>query len=174
MQAVMEKLQIAKGTIYHYFNSKEALLEAVIENIVDENVEEMKLALEASKGTALEKLQMLISAGRVAVDNEKILEPLHQSANIGMHIRLLAVAIKKQAPLYEAIIRQGCDEGVFQVEAPLECAEYMLSAIQFLTDQGIYPWTQAELLRRVKAMPGILEAQLKAPPASFQFMLNMM
>ncbi len=32
MHAVMKKLNIAKGTIYHYFASKEALLEAVVED----------------------------------------------------------------------------------------------------------------------------------------------
>ena len=31
MQDIMGKLNIAKGTIYHYFKSKQALLEAVVE-----------------------------------------------------------------------------------------------------------------------------------------------
>ena len=37
----------------------------------------------------------------------------HKSGNEAMHARLLAVAIRKQAPLYAEVIQQGHDEGVF-------------------------------------------------------------
>ena len=42
MQDIINYLDIAKGTIYHYFPSKEALLEAVVENIVDTHIELMQ------------------------------------------------------------------------------------------------------------------------------------
>jgi len=170
MQDVMERLNIAKGTIYHYFISKEALLEAVVENIVDETIGQMEQALPGLKGNALEKMGFLFGAGNVAADNREVMDPMHQPANMEMHHRLLAVTILKLAPLYGDLIRQGCEEGIFQTDTPLECAEFILSALQFLTDFGIYPWTQETLIRRAQAFPGIVEAQLKAPPGSFQFL----
>ena len=172
MQDVMDILGIAKGTIYHYFKSKEELLEAVIENIVDENIEHMQLVISEMKGNALEKISILIGTGSIAENNDKVLYHLHQPGNTGMHTRLLAVALIKQAPLYAELIRQGREEGIFQTDAPLECAEFIISAIQFLTDAGIYPWTQEDLVRRARAFPGLIEAQLKAAPGSFQFMLD--
>jgi AcrR family transcriptional regulator len=172
MQDVMDLLGIAKGTIYHYFKSKEELLEAVIENIVDENIERMQLAIREMNGNALEKIRILIRLGSVAANNSEVLGHLHQPGNTGMHTRLLSVALIKQAPLYGELIRQGCVEGTFQTDFPLECAEFILSAIQFLTDTGIYPWTQDDLVRRARAFPGLIEAQLKAEPGSFQFMLD--
>ena len=174
MQDVMDHLGIAKGTIYHYFKSKEELLEAVIETIVDESIEQMQTAVNGMEGNALAKVRMLIAAGNMATNNDEILEPLHQPGNTGMHIHLLAAALIKQAPLYAELIRQGCQEGLFQTDTPLECAEFILTAIQFLTDTGVYPWTQAQLIRRTQAFPGLIEAQLKAAPGSFQFMLNQM
>ncbi len=174
IQDVMDYLGIAKGTIYHYYKSKEELLEAVIEHIVDENIEQMQSSVKAMQGNALEKIRFLIMAGNVTADNEMILEHLHQPGNMGMHARLLAVALIKQAPLYGELIGQGCVEGIFQTEYPLECAEFILTGVQFLTDLGIYPWTQAELLRRARAFPRLIEAQLKAPQGSFQFMLDRM
>jgi AcrR family transcriptional regulator len=172
MQEVMDHLKIAKGTIYHYFKSKEELIEAVIENIVDENNDRMQILMKETKGNALEKTRLLIGAGNMAAHNDGILDHLHQPANMGMHTRLLAATLLKQAPLYAELIRQGCAEGIFQTDNPLECAEFILSAIQFLTDGGIYPWTQEQLIRRAQAFPGLIEAQLKAPTGSFQFMLN--
>ena len=172
MQDVMGSLGIAKGTIYHYFKSKEELLTAVIEDLVDKNLEEMKTLMKKAKGNALHKIQMLIEAGNIAADQSEILNHLHRSGNEGMHTRILAETLMKQAPLYAKLIQQGCDEGVFQTDTPLECAEFILAAVQFLTDLGIYPWSQEDLVRRAKAFPKLIEQQLKAPPGSFQFLIN--
>jgi AcrR family transcriptional regulator len=172
MQDVMERLNIAKGTIYHYFTSKEALLEAVVESIALETIGQMQPALPELKGNALEKIRFLFGAGQMAADHGEVMDPLHQPANMEMHHRLLAATILKLAPLYAGLIRQGCEEGIFQTDTPLECAEFILTAVQFLTDIGIYPWTQETLIRRSQAFPGIIEALLKAPTGSFQFLIS--
>jgi AcrR family transcriptional regulator len=169
MVDIMNALEIAKGTIYHYFKSKEALFEAVIEDLVEENIKHMRtLAKNASKN-ALEKIQLLVNTGNISQENEKIIEQLYKPANDALHSRLLAATLMKQAPLYAEIIQQGCDEGIFKTEAPLECAEFILSAIQFLTDMGIYPWTEEDLKRRMQAFPILIERLLQAPPGSFKF-----
>jgi AcrR family transcriptional regulator len=172
MQDVMAHLGIAKGTIYHYFQSKEELLEAVVENIVEEQIARMQHVLDEAEGSALDKLRLLVQAGRTTEGGAEILEPLHRPGNMGMHTRLLAAALTGQAPLYAAVIRQGCAEGLFETEHPLECAEYILSALQFLTDTGVYPWAQEQLVRRALAFPSLIEAQLKAPAGSFHFLFE--
>jgi AcrR family transcriptional regulator len=172
MKDVMDKLGIAKGTIYHYFTSKEDLLEAVVEQTVDEYVTGVQAILNATEGNALDRMQVLIASGNVAEEHEQILEHLHRPGNIGVHTRQLAVTLLKLAPLYESVIRQGCEEGVFQTEQPLECAEFLLAGIQFLTDMGFYPWSQEDLMRRAMAIPALVEAQLKAPKGSFDFLIE--
>lgn len=167
---IMGALKIAKGTIYHYFKSKEALFEAVIEDIVEESVKQMAALIKNSKKNALEKIQLLASTGNIFQENEKIIEQLHKPANDALHSRLLAATLMKQAPLYAEIIQQGCDEGLFETKAPLECAEFILSAIQFLTDKGIYPWKEEDLKRRADAFPTLIEQMLQALPGSFQFL----
>lgn len=170
MQDVIESLGIAKGTIYHYFSSKEALLEAVIEDIVDSTIEQLKMFIEKAQGNALEKIQQVMKLGNMAAKNEKILSHLHSQGNEALHTRLLAVTILKQAPLYAKLIQQGCDEGIFKTKAPLESAEFIVAAIQFLTDRGIYAWQAKDLKRRAQAFPGLIEQQLHAPKGSFEFM----
>lgn len=174
MQDVMEALGIAKGTIYHYFKSKEALLEAVVEEIVEENIDEMQNIIRNFKGNALQKIQMLTQVGNMAADNQNIIDTLHKPINEAMHSRLLAAILIKQAPLYAELIRQGCKEGLFKTETPLECAEFILAAFQFLTDMGIYPWSPEDLKRRIHAFPKIIEQQLQAPRGSFNFLLEQM
>ena len=77
MQDVMDQLGIAKGTIYHYFKSKEELLEAVVENIVEEDIACKEILMKETSGNALEKIRILISAGSLADEHAEILEHLH-------------------------------------------------------------------------------------------------
>lgn len=174
MQQVIDHLGIAKGTVYYYFKSKEELLEAVVDDIVDESVKQMQKVIDQASGNALDKIRALAAAGNMAEDNQEILDHLHRPGNLGMHTRLLAAALLKQAPLYARLFQQGCEEGLFRTDTPLETAEFVLTAVQFLTDQGIHPWTQETLLRRAKALPSLIERQLNAPPGSFQFLFPQM
>lgn len=173
MQDVMRKLGIAKGTIYHYFSSKEDLLEAVIDSLAESEMQRLKKVAENIKGNALHRLEQLIMSGAnhdADDDHELLLDDLHKATNAGMHIRLLAKVVTLQAPLYAELFRLGCEEGIFTTDHPLECAEFLLSGIQFLTDMGIYPWTQDQLERRWDAFPKLLESQLNAPGGSFSFL----
>ena len=173
MQTLMEKLNIAKGTIYHYFTSKEELLEAVVEDIIHEELRHKEAFMNSQKGhnlNAMHKLKLLITSDTMAEDHEHILDMLHHPSNIRMHARQLGHFLTKLAPLYAQIVAEGCEQGVFATEYPLECAEFILAGVQFLTDVGFYPWSEEQLTRRMAAFPALLEALLRAPKGSFDFL----
>lgn len=172
LQDVMDALGIAKGTIYHYFNSKEALLEAVVIDMVDARLNEIEAKLKDVKGNALQRIEKLVEFGNMAKDHPELFGHLHRRTNAGMHIRILVETLIKLNPIYEKLIQQGCEEGIFHTKHPRECAELILSAVQFLTDTGIYSWTNADLKRRFKAFPHLIEQQLKASPGSFKFLFQ--
>ncbi len=171
MRHVMDKLGIAKGTIYHYFRSKEEMLEAVVSEMVDELMVALEQFVESAEGNALQTLQELIAAGNVEDEAEPILEGLHHPGNTGMQTRQLAETITKLTPIYASVIERGVAEGVFQTQHPLEAAEMILTAIQFLTDMGIYPWAPEALMRRALAFPALIETLLQALKGSFDFLL---
>lgn len=173
MNEVMDTLNIAKGTIYHYFASKEDLLQAVIEDLIQEELEK-KQALLANPGfqamTALEKMRALIASSDIAEENAALLNHLHSSGNTTFHARQLGQYLIDLAPIFAAVIQDGCDEGTFSTSHPLECAEYLLAGLQFLTDTGFYPWSAEQLTRRISAFPSLMETQLGAPAGSFRFL----
>ncbi|WP_419659073.1 transcriptional regulator, TetR family [Desulfosarcina variabilis str. Montpellier] len=173
MQELMDKLNIAKGTIYHYFSSKDDLLESVVEDLIDEELKRKKQLLKSRRCrnlNALEKFRVLVTSDTMAEKNEEILESLHHPGNTLIHTRQLGDYLIKLAPIFAAVIEEGCDQGVFKTEHPRECAEFMLAGFQFLTDVGFYPWSQSQLSRRIKAFPSLIEAQLGAPKGSFSFL----
>jgi AcrR family transcriptional regulator len=172
MQDIIEKLQIAKGTIYHYFKSKAELMDAVVQDIVDEYIIEVERRIAKAEGNALQQMQALVSASKVEDDLAEIRDIIHRPGNLALHTHLLAVTICKLAPLYSKIIEKGCQEGIFQCKHPLECAEFMLAGIQFLTDLGCFPWTYEQLCRRASAFPELIESLLHAKQGSFCFLIK--
>lgn len=170
MQDVMDYLGIAKGTIYHYFQSKEELLEAVIEDIVNNNIEHIQKIVRKSNGNALQKIELVAKAGSIAIENDDLLQQLHRPANDIMHMRSVTATLVKLIPLYEELIKQGCKEGIFKTDYPRQCAECILFSVQFLTDIGVYPWTKEELLQRAHTFPKLIEKLLSAPQNSFKFL----
>ena len=174
MRHVMVELNIAKGTIYHYFRSKEDLLDAVIAEVVNEEMHRQERFFRNTEGTALERIRQFVITSASHKDGHKeLLDHLHKPANAGMHIRLLSQLVTEQAPLYAQLIEMGCQEGVFRTDKPLECAEFMLAGVQFLTDSGVYPWKRQDLERRWQSFPSLIESLLNAPEGSFSFLVGL-
>ena len=57
IQDVIDRLQISKGAFYHYFDSKQALLDALIQRIQVEAVGFIQPLLDNTQMPALEKLR---------------------------------------------------------------------------------------------------------------------
>src|SRR5215470_8228026 len=57
VQDILAELQISKGAFYHYFDSKQALLEALIERILDEAEQLLLLVIQDAQLSALAKLE---------------------------------------------------------------------------------------------------------------------
>ena len=173
MRDLMDKLNIAKGTIYHYFSSKEDLLEAVVEDLIDEELKRKTRLMESTQCrglNALEKFRVLVTTDTMAEENEQLLENLHHPGNTIMHTRQLGRYLLKLAPVFAAVFEEGCEQKIFKTDHPLECAEFILAGFQFLTDLGFYPWSKNQLARRMAAFPSLIESQLNAPKGAFDFL----
>ena len=168
---VISLLGVAKGTVYHYFASKEQLLEAVVTDIVADATEAAQARMDRSSGNALDRMRMLISAERVPEDTAQVLDHLTRPGNLGMYTRVAVASVERRGFLFGQLIEQGCREGLFQTDTPREASEFILTAIEFLTDRRIYPWTQEELTRRATAIPTLVETLLAAQPGNFGFLL---
>lgn len=167
---VMKVLGIAKGTIYHYFPSKSALLDAVVEQMAADYLGRRLPALEDCNDGALARIACLFSRDALSDTEKDAIERLHQEGNVTLHARLLAVLVEQMSPVFGRLIAEGVEEGVFDTKHPLEVAELLLAGIQFLTDEGVHAWKAADLERRAKAFPAIADRLLGAAPGSFSFL----
>ena len=165
MNQIVAALGIAKGTVYHYFKSKEELMFAVIEAELARYLEQVRKKLKKAPKNAIKKFIYLIGAGQEP-DQSKI-DHLHKPGNSVLHTRFIARIVTEFSKIYAEVIKEGCEQGLFEVEDPLITAEFLLAG-NFIIDEGIYPWDKATIKRRLKALPHLIEKQLSAAPGSFK------
>ncbi|NAW90990.1 MULTISPECIES: TetR/AcrR family transcriptional regulator [unclassified Vibrio] len=162
---ILTELGIAKGTLYHHFQSKDDILLAVITDTIDKEKEKtLKLVdtIEFNRLNPLQKLLALIRNADISTENAELISALHVQDNANMQAKMLGNYIEKFAPIYSSIIEEGNEVGLFNTCFPLESAELIIGGFQFLTDLGFYDWDENSIVRRSKAMFSIIENVLGA------------
>ena len=132
IQDILDELHISKGAFYHYFHSKQALLEDLLEQLQVAAEQLVLPIVDDPQLPALEKLQRLLStAGRWKVDQKTlmlaILRVWYADENVLVRQKQLAVGLQRVVPLFAAIVRQGVAEGVFSTPYPDQAGEIVFS-----------------------------------------------
>jgi AcrR family transcriptional regulator len=132
IQDILDTLAISKGAFYHYFDSKAALLEATIEQGQDELDLSLRAIVAEPGPSALQKFQSFFAA----VDSVRA---EHQATIIGVLPVWFAddnaivreksdqAIVQRRAPLLNAIVRQGVQEGLFTTPYPEQAGPILLA-----------------------------------------------
>jgi AcrR family transcriptional regulator len=140
VQKIIDKVGIAKGTFYHYFSSKEELLNAIVIRFVELLLKDVRHIADEDSLSAVEKMNSLFqeaTAQKFSGSNSKLMKVMFaimgNPANAVLVDRIMKGAESMVAPLYELILKQGNSEGVFSVEYPTEVAEMITPMFRSLS-----------------------------------------
>ena len=126
IEDVLAKTGMSKGALYHYFRSKYALLEGVVEAMGEGAMRDMRAIVEDPKLGAIDKLHAYFRTEHAwkseNVTTVSTIMRLAHEDNALLRQKLSQESMRTTAPLLEAIIRQGCDEGVFDTGHPHEAS----------------------------------------------------
>ncbi len=178
---ILDDLQISKGAFYHYFSSKTATLEAIIERMLQE-VEQLLLPIVYDPQLpALEKFQRFFAvSARWKTARKTFLLALmrvwYTDDNAIVRQKLRSTGLKRIAPLLMVIIRQGIHEGVLTTAFPDEAGEVVVSLVEDLGDtlgeiilaQSPDRDSRRRIERTVAVYGDAVERVLGAPTASLQ------
>lgn len=104
--------QIAKGTFYYYFPSKEQLLEAVIDMMIESEAETVRQII-GSDLPVPQKIVAVITSVKPAESEQPIQDALMQPENVLMHDRIRKKLIEVIVPLLSEVIEEGVGQGIF-------------------------------------------------------------
>ncbi|MEN1760278.1 TetR/AcrR family transcriptional regulator [Anoxynatronum sibiricum] len=158
---ILKVVGIAKGTFYHYFTSKEAAMDGVIDRNVDNIVHRVQATLEKFRADPNEKLMHAFLAMRVDDHTaHHTLEDMHQPANALLHQKSLKQLIHSLAPILADVIQEGIDQQIWRCSQPLQCMQIFLAAALSLTDEGIFEMDADSQMLIMTALIGTLEKML--------------
>lgn len=170
VEAIIQKAGVAKGTFYYYFKSKEDILDALVQSMVNEVCEVYKKIADDPKINAINKMQRMLRGENQLPEAENgLMDDLHQPENRELHERLNVEIIMQVAPVFAQVIEQGKEEGVFDVKDTLATIQFLLAGSQFLLESDLFDWNQEEEKRRIESMQAIIERSLGAKSGTFSF-----
>lgn len=123
IQDILDTMKISKGAFYHYFDSKQDLLDGLIDGIIDAAEQILRPIVDDPELSAIDKLRRYFDAGgRWKVAQKafmlNLLRIWRSDTNALMRQKQEAAAMKRIAPVLAGIIRQGIAEGVFSTKYP--------------------------------------------------------
>lgn len=179
IQDILEELQISKGAFYHYFRSKHALLEAIIEHMQAEVETLLTHIVQDPNLSAVEKLQRFFPTIATWKTAQKdfllgLLSVWYADDNALFRQKAFAASLEIATPMLTEIIRQGIQEGTLKTSYPDQAGEVVLYILQGLSDSFARilfsdepsPEDLADIQNTLDAYTNALERILGAPPGS--------
>lgn len=140
VQTIIEKVGVAKGTFYHYFDSKADLLDALVARMVQETMGLVEPLMEDETLDAVARVEQFFirTVGWKAENKDFLLEivrVLYEDKNVLLRSKMQREGLALVAPVLASLIRQGMEEGVFRItQSPDVVAGIVLSMVQSLSE----------------------------------------
>ena len=181
VESIIAQAGVSKGAFYHHFSSKDELLDAVTSQLDVAAADAIRTAVGVRSIGALARLNQFFGTSRswslthFSLVREMI-DVLFRDENVRMRRKVEVHAAALIEPLLADIIRQGIEEGVFEVPEPEETARMILQMAWGLREAQVKTLGQLGptdaafdiAQRRLDLYILMLERMLAVPPGSIQ------
>jgi TetR/AcrR family transcriptional repressor of nem operon len=139
IQDILDELKISKGAFYHYFDSKLALLSALIERMQAGMEQSLRSLAHDQEMSALGKLQRFFASFFRWKTAQKgfflaLLRAWYTDDNAIVRQKVQATLFQRFTLPLEEIISQGIQEGVLTIPSADHVGRMMLTLVQDLSD----------------------------------------
>jgi AcrR family transcriptional regulator len=180
VQEIIDAAGASKGAFYHYFDSRDALLEGVIERMTEMGMAIVEPIVDDPDLPATDKLQAVFAtAGRWKTERSDLLLALMRSwysdENDVVRLRVARAGAARITPALARIVRQGAAEGTFSASSPDHAAAILVAMLNGSSDEigrlalerqdGRVTFEEVE--RFMSAYEEAIERILGLPPGSF-------
>jgi AcrR family transcriptional regulator len=142
IQDVLNELEASKGAFYHYFDSKQALLEAIVERFADGALAALAPVLGDPSLPAVQKMERVfagIGSWKAAQKDLvfAIVEIWRSDGNAIVREKLRRLSVSRMVPLFSTVVKQGIDEGSFNASTPDETAQVLVALMLGFQERAI-------------------------------------
>jgi AcrR family transcriptional regulator len=142
IQDLLEELGVSRGAFYHYFDSKQALLEAVVDRITDVALASVGPVIDDASLLAAEKLTRVFSdIGRWKTERRalvlSLMEVWMSDENAIFREKIRQRLMTRLGPLLTRIVQQGMAEGAFTARSPQDTAMVLVMLIEGFQNRAL-------------------------------------
>lgn len=154
---ILDATQIAKGTLYYYFTSKEEIMDAIIERWIDRSFEQVRIWVERKQLPILERLMGALASLNMQKDGQELLDHLHAPQNALLHEKTNQILLSKVPEILYPLFQEGFQTGEMQTTYPYESIEMMLTYSLQIFNSSFQTLDQAEKNHKIQAFIYLLE-----------------
>ncbi len=139
---IIKKIGIARGTLYHHFSSKEEILDAIVERMINTSIARSRTIIRDKSIPLLERLTgAFLSLNINSGAGVEVLEQIHKPQNALLHQKTQEKLLGEVVPLIAELIEEGNKCKMFHSKYPLEAAEMIIiySSAQFDSLSDVSP-----------------------------------
>jgi AcrR family transcriptional regulator len=128
---------VAKGTFYLYFQTKDDIIGAVAERVVEGVAGRMEvLAADRTRSPAERIIAIGTTVREVGGEayERDLIEAFHRPENRAIHDRLAEQAVVQLKPTMTAIVSDGVEQGLFRRQDPSRGASFVLACFSVMHD----------------------------------------
>ena len=150
---ILSQLDIARGTLYYHFESKEAIMDAIIERLLNQVLEKIEKLMTNDSLSQAEKFMGFFASINLTqlTGDEEIVDYFNQPQNALFHEKSNRLLIKKLSSVLAQIISEGMESGLFDTPFPAETAELILVGITGFVDSKDSPVEENQTNRRMES-----------------------
>ena len=157
---ILAEIGIARGTLYYYFSSKEEILDAIIDRILEDINKKVSFVAMDESIPVLERFTKAVLSTNVdTAVGDMVLEQVHKPQNALMNQKMQEKLLAGIAPYFVKIIRDGIDQKLMYTDYPEETIEMALIYANSVFDDEI-DYSEDEKIKKVGAFICNLELML--------------
>jgi len=166
---------MGKGSIYYYFPSKDAIIDALVERSYQQPIQTAKALAAQTEVSAFTRMAMLFQACRnssAAFSHHNHYSPISTSAQgiAFLHHKYLNHLISELKPALTEIITQAIERGESHFDYPAALAEIVLIVLAVKLDNSLVPSTLEETEETLKGLISLLEKGTDVPAGTLGYM----
>ena len=150
---ILSQLDIARGTLYYHFESKEAIMDAIIERLLNQVLKKIEKLMTNDSLSQAEKFMGFFASINLTqlTGDEEIVDYFNQPQNALFHEKSNRLLIPTLAPVLAQIISEGIEAGLFNTPYPAETAELILVGITGFVDSKDSPEVEDNMNHRMES-----------------------
>ena len=127
---ILDRVGIARGTLYYHFKSKEDILNAMIERINDSLIAKAKMIAADTSVPVIDRLVMTIASLNVETDiGHEIIGEVHKPQNALMHQKMQENLTSGIVSVLLELAEEGVRQGLFNIKYPAETIEMLNNVV---------------------------------------------